>query len=643
MQVTGAYILALTFLPIIGGIIAYGVRKEWCLQVNAIFVFVSLLGAFGLIGLVHDESFIASRQWVDHYTLQINVDRLAALLITLVYFIAFLVLVFSVHYMRGEGGVRRYGLKLGFFISSMVGLLIADSFILLFLFWELVGFSSFLLIGYWYYDKDKAQSAKQSFMINRVADAFLLVGIILLMIKGDQSMSEIKEPLDFSTGFFLVFGAFGKSAQLPFSGWLPKAMAGPTPVSALIHAATMVTAGVYLLIRLSPFIPEPLKFIIAIIGAGTAFYAAFSALAQYDIKSVLAYSTISQLGYMMIGIGVGATSSAAFHLWTHAFFKAGLFMSAGSVIIYMHHVFGHQYDPQDMRNMGGLKRFLPATFIVHTICSLSLAGLPFFSGFMSKGGILAGSVHWAQGYGDMGFIWAYFVPVLAFLTALLTPIYIGRQLFLVYWNKTNLPIWISGFNQSLWVKLPIFLLAIFSVWIFFGLNPLDSNGWYLEDYVLAGVEGITVPFKVTVISEIAAALLVIIGLLIAYYIYGRGVVFSIDQKRNFFIQFAHQGWFLSTSYQAISTSYLAICQSLAKIDERIIDHSIDLFAITMVMLSRSMGWIDRFIVDGIVGFSAKFASTMGTVLSRLQSRGIQSQILYLLILLTGIISWILFL
>jgi len=383
-------------------------------------------------------------------------DRLSGTYALFVTFVGFLIHVFAVGYMRGEEGFYRFFAFLNLFMFSMLTLVLADNFVLMFVGWEGVGLCSYLLIGYYFDRKEASDAAKKAFITNRIGDWGFVLGIMLtFFVTGSVSffanpatgpaaqtaLSFFKNhPVEpFTAGaiiaggatsiaVLLFIGAAGKSAQIPLYVWLPDAMAGPTPVSALIHAATMVTAGVYMIVRCSEiFVHAPTAmFIVAIIGAATALFAATIGLAQNDIKKVLAYSTISQLGYMFLACGVGAFIAAIFHVITHAFFKALLFLGSGSVINGMHH-------EQDMRRMGGLKKYMPITFVTMAAGWLAISGVPFFAGFFSKDEILWRT--WsAPAFSLPSTGWAKFLWFIAALTAFLTAVYMTRMMVMTFWG-----------------------------------------------------------------------------------------------------------------------------------------------------------------------------------------------------------------
>lgn len=372
--------------------------------------------------------------WIDsgsfHVNIAFQVDALSAVMLLIVTGIGFLIHIYSLGYMAHDDGMARFFIYLNLFIFFMLLLVMADNLLLLFVGWEGVGLCSYLLIGFWYQDHKNVIAGNKAFIVNRIGDFGFILGIFLLVTElGRQGIwtldfAELQKHVQMITPakitlitLLLAVGAAGKSAQIPLFVWLPDAMAGPTPVSALIHAATMVTAGVYMVARLHflfTLAPYTLA-IIAAVGAATAFFAATVALAQNDIKKVLAYSTVSQLGYMFLAVGIGAFSAAIFHLFTHAFFKACLFLGSGSVIHALH-------GEQDMRKMGGLRSALPQTYWTYLIATLAIAGIPFTAGFFSKDLIL-----WqAFDRGSYG-LWS-----IGIITAGLTAFYMFRQLFMVF-------------------------------------------------------------------------------------------------------------------------------------------------------------------------------------------------------------------
>jgi NADH-quinone oxidoreductase subunit L len=426
----------------------------------AISTIVAFIAAFGPEGALRgDEPRVVLDQlwtWIEvggfRADFGLAMDRLSGIYTLFITFVGLLIHIFATGYMHGDKGFYRFFAYLNLFMFSMLTLVLSDNFLLMFVGWEGVGLCSYLLIGY-YTDREEAgDAAKKAFIANRVGDWGVILGIMLVFFltgtisffpkEGTESALQIinrmtVDPFTLkalfaggitSAAILLFIGATGKSAQIPLFVWLPDAMAGPTPVSALIHAATMVTAGVYMIVRCSAiFVHAPTAmFIIAVIGAATALFAATIGLAQNDIKKVLAYSTISQLGYMMLACGVGAFVAAIFHVMTHAFFKALLFLGSGSVIHGMHH-------EQDMRRMGGLRKYMPVTFATMMMGWLAICGIPIWAGFFSKDEILwktwsAAGVGFESGFGK--FLW-----IIGAITAGLTAIYMTRLMVMTFWGS----------------------------------------------------------------------------------------------------------------------------------------------------------------------------------------------------------------
>ncbi len=433
-------------------------------------------------------------------SLGVMVDPLSVLMMLVITGVGTLIHLYSVGYMHADAGYSRYFSFLNLFIAAMSVLVLADSFVLMFVGWEGVGVSSFLLIGFWYQTKANADAARKAFIVNRIGDVgFLLAMFLMVATFGTLNIAEVNAAavgLAFGSGtlaligIFLLVAASGKSAQLPLQVWLPDAMAGPTPVSALIHAATMVTAGVYLIARTAPlFSMTPLaSAVVAWVGALTALLAALAALGQTDIKKILAYSTISQLGYMFVAVGVGAYWVAIFHVFTHAFFKALLFLGSGSVI----HALGGE---QDIRRMGGLGAKMKITGTTSLIATLAIAGVPLLSGFFSKDAILAHaftSVH-LDGYGSYGL----YGVLLA--TAALTAFYMFRWYYGIFGGKSRMDAKAAAHvhESPATMTVPLVVLAFFAVFAgYLGLPEFAFPNWiapWLETATLG--ELAEVPFR----------------------------------------------------------------------------------------------------------------------------------------------------
>lgn len=435
----------------------------------------------------------------------IYIDSMTSTMLLMVTGVAFLIHIFSTYYMKDDARYGRFFVYLSLFTSAMLGLVLSDNLLSIFIFWEIMGFCSYSLIGFYYEKEEAGNASMKAFMTTRVGDVCFLLGILAIWHTvgnvnlvdiyaavadgkfGDISVFGFNMALATFAGFCIFVGTIGKSAQFPLQIWLPDAMMGPTPCSALIHAATMVAAGVYLSLRMYPLMEVGgLTTFIAYIGAITAFGAATIALVQTDIKAVLAFSTISQLGYMVLGIGVGSYNAAFMHLITHAVFKACLFLSAGSVIhsLHDHHTHAHV---QDMPRMGGLRKKMPFTFMAMMFCTLAISGVPFFSGFVSKDRILGDALYW----GSLSPATRILVPVLGFSAAFLTAFYMFRMMFLTFFGEPRDKEVYDHCHEeklSLTRNVPLLILSIFTLgWFYSGsltgqglvkATPKDKYEWF---------------------------------------------------------------------------------------------------------------------------------------------------------------------
>ena len=428
---------------------------------QSLVLFFQMLEAEGNVLKEHLYPWISSGNFEAGINFQ--VDQLSGLYLLVITGVGFLIHVYSVGYMHGESGYYRFFAYLNLFVFFMLILVLSDSFLLMFVGWEGVGLCSYLLIGY-YFEKDSAaEAAKKAFLFNRIGDFGVLSAVMLIFltfgsIEFAKINAEAATELEYGGALvtaitlLLFLGATGKSAQIPLYVWLPDAMEGPTPVSALIHAATMVTAGLYMVARLSHlFVLAPFTMnVIAVVGTATALLAATIAVTQTDIKRVLAYSTVSQLGYMFLAMGVGAFGAGVFHVMTHAFFKALLFLGSGSVILAVHH-------EQDMRKMGALKNKLPITYITMLLGTFAISGIPFFSGFFSKDEIL-----WKAYSSPLGSPWLWGV---GFLTAGLTAFYMFRMIYLTFHGESRVDLHTAEHlhESPFSMTIPLMVLAVLAV------------------------------------------------------------------------------------------------------------------------------------------------------------------------------------
>jgi NADH-quinone oxidoreductase subunit L len=610
-----------------------------------------LLGAFAVslgiaLGLFaappHEPHVVRLWSWMPVGALQIDmafqVDQLAVVMLLVVTGVGSLIHLFSVGYMREDPGYARYFAYLNLFIVFMLVLVLGSNLPVLFIGWEGVGLCSYLLIGFWFSEKVNADAGKKAFIMNRIGDFGALVAMFLLWQElGSLDFVRIVQlaPTELVAGgsvvtmitLFLFLGCTGKSAQIPLYTWLPDAMAGPTPVSALIHAATMVTAGVYLVARTNVlFAMAPVSSaIVAGIGAVTAIFAATIALKQYDIKRVLAYSTVSQLGYMFVGVGSAAYAAGIFHLVTHAFFKALLFLGSGSVIHAMHHAYhathSHE-DAQDMRNMGGLRQYLPWTFWLMTAATLAIAGVPPLSGFFSKDEILASA--FARG-AEMPVYYLYYA--LGVVAAFLTAFYMARLMAMTFLGENR-----TGseerrhLHEAPWIMTgPLVLLGLLTI-VGGVINlPTFAGGHHaLESWLepvtaaAAAFARVELPHGSTELFLVGGAVLVgVVGLALGYRLtLARRIPTAHDAPEDTGVaRVLNRKYFVDELYDA------AIVRPL-------------------VRLSRSVLWkgVDQGVIDGAaVNGSARLSRGLGWLGSRLQTGQVG---VYVVLFLVGAL-WIL--
>lgn len=626
---TGFYFLApgLVLVPILGLLINAIFGKNFSEKVvgtvaslasGTAFVISVLLAYSVAVNHGHAVS-VPFAEWIHIGDLKLDwtfrVDSLSATMMLVVSGVGTLIHIYAIGYMHEdvrfkheEGRFTRFFIYLNLFIAAMMILVSGDSYLMLFVGWEGVGLCSFLLIGFWYEMDTLARpswansnAAKKAFITNRVGDfGFLMAGFLMFWHLGSFQFDEVfaaapaiahDSPwIIVAITLFMLVGVAGKSAQIPLYIWLPDAMAGPTPVSALIHAATMVTAGVYLVTRSAPLytlVPQA-QYIVAMVGAATALFAATIAVGQYDIKKVLAYSTISQLGFMVAAVGMGAYVAGMFHLITHAFFKALLFLSAGSVILGLergHHAHAHHaahdekpkgkkkkeeehghghddhgevFDPGDMRNMGGLRKTMPVTFWLYMIGTLALAGIFPFAGFWSKDEILLdASLHYTSVYWQL--------TIAAFFTAF----YMGRQIWMVFFGEARSDAAKHAEESPKVMTVPLMVLAVLSVaggalnLPFKGFHQL---GHWLE-YTLGEVEALPLDLQVAGISTALALL----AIFISWLIYGRnplkaGQPDPLKKPLGFVFTGMENKWFVDEGYGVlILTPFKKLSQFLADV------------------------------------------------------------------------------
>jgi NADH-quinone oxidoreductase subunit L len=495
-------VLAPLFASILVGLFGQKLGKTWSHRLTTGSVALSFLLSLWIFKVVALDNTILNQNvyiWaeVDKIKMQFGflIDNLSVLMMVVVTFVSLMVHIYTIGYMHDDPGYTRFFSYISLFTFAMLLLVMSNNFLQLFFGWELVGLVSYLLIGFWYKKETAAYASMKAFIVNRIGDFGFILGIAVILIyansleyiqvfdrlevsvvggKGDLPLDPVTQALGLShqdlIALLLFIGAMGKSAQVPLHVWLPDSMEGPTPISALIHAATMVTAGIFLVARMSPIYEQSdiiLNFIL-VIGATTAFFMGLIAIVQTDIKRVVAYSTLSQLGYMTVALGASAYSAAIFHLMTHAFFKALLFLAAGSVIVAMHH-------EQDMRKMGGLRRHMPITYWTAVVGALALCGIPVFSGFFSKDVIIEAVHHSSLSAAT----YAYFMVLLG---VLVTAFYTFRMIFMVFHGDERMD------DQTLLhlkespkvITTPLILLAIPTVLAGFFIGPLVMGDFFSQ-------------------------------------------------------------------------------------------------------------------------------------------------------------------
>ncbi|HOO96290.1 MAG TPA: NADH-quinone oxidoreductase subunit L [Caldisericia bacterium] len=648
--------IILTFLilglPLLGFVtigLCGKIAKKWAQYVGTATIGVSLILSFILLFMVISRNAaypVTSFTWFEtgKYVLNFGfqIDSLAVIMLVVVSTVSFLVHLFSMDYMKGDPGIARFYAELQLFTVAMLGVVTASNLLQMFAFWELVGLCSYLLIGFWFHKRSVFQAAKKAFFVTKVGDVFLFLGIFAIfyfsgtldfgsLTSGFKALSEtilIVIPL------CIFMGAVGKSAQFPLHVWLPNAMEGPTPVSALIHAATMVAAGIYLVARTIPvFIADTTGIaltVVMMVGAVTAFMGATIATVQDDIKKVLAYSTISQLGYMVMGLGavyaIGGNHpsyamfgfvAALFHLMTHAFFKGLLFLGSGSVI--------HATHTQNMHEMGGLIKKMPITGWTFVIGSLALAGFPLFAGFWSKDAII-GAVwsNFAHGHNT----WALVAVVLALLGAFLTPYYMTRCVWLTFFGKPRKE---NHAHEGSWkTTLPLVWLAVLAAGVGFvgipfwggdGLIPnffqsFLGNAYFKATHFISGNATLNIGTTLTDPSHgyetwsqtnptlfFGAIIIVFAGILTGLIVYvwrPKLKVRLINGLRPIYI-FLKNKWYIDEAWTFVAVKpFLWVAEFSSKFDAKVIDGAVNGVSWLTVKFAGVVHWFDSHIVDGAV-------------------------------------------
>ena len=633
-------------------------------------------------------------------------DSVTAIMLLVVTIVSLLVFIFSVGYMRGDPRYPRFFAFLSLFSFSMLFLVVSDNLLGIYIGWELVGVCSYLLIGFWFERDAPANACKKAFLTTRVGDVGMFIGMMMLFARfqklalyEDGIFAEISrlptgDPWVSIAGVLIFCGAIGKSAQVPLHTWLPDAMEGPTPVSALIHAATMVAAGVYLIARMFPLLTPDSSLVVAYIGGITAILAATIAIVRFDIKRVLAYSTISQLGYMMLAVGAGSYVAGLFHLTTHAFFKALLFLGSGSVIHAFHashdahgddhgHNDEHTHtafnsfgiDPaQDMRHMGGLRNKMPITFWTMLIATLSISGVPFlFSGFWSKDAVLGGVLERAMEWDNVHY---YVLFGIALFAAGITAFYMFRLIFMTFFGEPRNQEMYDHVHESPKVMtIPLIVLAILSFpivnkWSFEGyVKPPEQSHAHAPEHA-RNAQSRPVLLAEVGVSDVPAAeddahdehaaeaehghspahgIAMILSVIIALSGIGLSALFYYWKKisaeavaakfRPIYTLFWNKYYF-DEFYNGVVVAFTIVSSRfLALFDLRVIDGIINAVGFTVrAMFSQFIGWFDDTFIDGMVNLVAQITWSVGGRVRRIQTGLIQN---YLLIILGGLVLLIL--
>ncbi|MCC5920709.1 MAG: NADH-quinone oxidoreductase subunit L [Cyclobacteriaceae bacterium] len=686
--------------PVLGGI--------------ASFTYV-LLASVLLVQLRSDASIIMQGAWFSvenafSFNWSVEFSYLSVVMLALVAVVAFMVQLFSIVYMRNDTHFPRFLSYIVFFTFFMSLLVASDQLFLLFMSWELVGWMSFLLIGFWF-DKSKASiAAKKAFLINRVSDIFLVLGLMIIYYQFETfSIREIASLMSeqfFVDGMWLVehsthtnqlpvtwftlasvmivIAAMGKSAQIPFAIWLPDAMEGPTPASALIHAATMVVAGIYLLLRLSFMLSFEASLLAVAIGSITAFFAGYSAIYQTDIKKVLAYSTLSQLGLMFAAVGAGAYDSAFYHLYAHAFFKAALFLIAAATIAKAKQSFQaankKQYDPQNMFHLGGMRKQSPFLAVAFIVSGLALCGFPLTSGFISKDLILLDLSAWSLESSEagggliplllLGFIWG---------TVFLTPFYMMRAYWLTFEGTASVSSSLENKNDNRWglQKLAVAFLVGMSLFYVLSWNPLGGTTHLeegLSNYFSTAVwqdlswQNSILAFKgaFAVYVGVFSVLLVIGALYLSYrrtkseasagmeHLLSKKLAFNFwGLNQALSLLFIVPGLVMIKLFHFIESKFLlplarwvrSTASAGAKAnqipEEQLVVPLVDLLGIIMITFSLVVAWIDRVLVDGVTHFAARSVRTAGGMARSLQAGAVQTHILWAAFILLGVLLYVL--
>jgi NADH-quinone oxidoreductase subunit L len=611
-------------LPFIGFVISLLLGKKFASfssKLTTIIIGICIALSLYSVYLVFTKgSFSIGMTWYVTGSFKISMgmlaDGLSTMMLVVVSIVSFLVHLYSIGYMHGDSRFWLFFVYLQLFTASMLGLVFANNYLQMYICWELVGLCSYLLIGFWYEKQAASDAAKKAFLVTRIGDVAMLIGLLLLFfnlktlafgdIFGAAGNGTLSSGVVTAASLLIFLGAMGKSAQFPFHVWLPDAMEGPTPVSALIHAATMVAAGVYLVGRSFPlFSSSPqAMLVVAIIGTFTAIFAATIAVVQTDIKKILAYSTISQLGYMMFALGIGAYTAGLFHLMTHAFFKALLFLGSGSVI--------HAAGTQEITDMGGLGKKMKTTTWTFIVGALSLSGFPLLAGFWSKDEIL-------------GFAFTngrYIIFAVGALTAFLTAFYMFRLIFTVFYGKPSKAAE-HAHESPKTMTTPLIILAIFAAVAGYVGAPFIAEKYNIAGFITGNMHIVETKFNfIPMIISVAVGL---VGILLAYLMYGRRVIptdWFYRYVKPYYKVLVNKYYMDNFNSVAIVRPTLKLANLINKFDKNIIDGFVNLIGKVTVIVSKGIHIFDQGVVDGLVNWTANETYSTGKRLRLLQTGNI---------------------
>ncbi len=640
-------------LPLLAAVVAgVGHQQRLCRGLaTGLLACDMLLGGYLLLCAYKGDTWHGALTWLHipgspspfRLILTFCVDFPVAVMVSLATTISFITHLYALAYMQAAR--QRYSVLTGGFVSAMLGFLMAENLIARFIGWEVIGLGSYLLVSFWYQQEIAVKSGTKVWLINQLGSMSLLTGILIIGSElGNFDLAELAAlPKDIYcrkgwlvvARYCLLGGVCVKSAQFPWFSWLPSAMAAPTPASALIHTATMVGAGVFLLVGLAPILGIATLTYVAYLGSFTAFMGAYAALTQRNMKEVLAYSTISQLGYAVMVVGVGASGIGLFHFVTHAFCKACLFLCIGAVSRFLH----QQGEASGMQYMGGLNKALPGTFCTYLIAACSLIGVPGFAGSLSKEAVLACTLAWANHQAQAGSYLGYLVPVLGFSSALLAVVYMGRQCYLVFmgvprWSKLVPKV---PYRTPWFMQISMFTLACCS--LFFWYGPLTGgikNSWLLQRLVQTPLLASTLPVTDTLQHGVTLASVIIMALGLLFL-----VIWQVRNPATLLLprnNLALHGWYLNMLVNATARGMLNLSRLIAQFEHLVVNGLVRGISVGYIVLSKMLGWLDNKLLGGGVLLIASVPRYLGKA-HRITQQGNLQHFLLCMFIGIGLLAW----